>query len=86
MPITTVAETLYTIEFVPDRNVDMDIPCPECSDEDAVIIMNLYVRHQGQCTRFVECCLNCGQRIAVEERPFEVLFEIPESLRAEVSA
>jgi len=78
-------QTIATIHWVKDETVD-EGPCPECSDEDAFITMNIYVRDLGQCVRFVECCIKCGKRVALEERPAEVLIEIPESLRGEVES
>lgn len=74
--------TIATIEYVEDATVDTGAPCPECSDMDAEVVLNLYVRQWGATTRFVECCANCGQRIAVEESPAEVLIEVPKSLAA----
>lgn len=85
MPITKVAKTLYTIAYVQGDSIDVGADCPECSDIDAEIVMNLYVREWGHTTRFVECCVNCGKRIALEERPAEILIEVPESLRAQVA-
>lgn len=89
MPIAAVIErthtTLYTIAYVPGDSIDVGADCPECSDEDATIVMNVYVREHGRCTRFAECCVNCGRRIALEERPAEVLIEVPASLRSEVA-
>lgn len=84
MTATITVHTLYTINWVRDEIVDTQAPCPECSDMDAFVIMNLYVREFGQCTRFVECCLNCGKRIALEEGAAEVLIEVPQSLRIDV--
>jgi hypothetical protein len=77
--------TIATIHWVKDETVD-EGPCPQCSDEDAFITMNVYVRAMGEYTRFVECCIKCGKRVALEERPAEVLIEIPESLRGGVEA
>ena len=76
---TTITTTLYTITTVRDETVD-EGPCPQCDDVDAFIELNLYVREWGQTTRFVECCVPCGQRIALEERAAEVLIEVPASL------
>lgn len=84
MTATVTVHTLYTIHWVRDETVDTEAPCPECADMDAFVIMNLYVREFGQCTRFVECCLNCGQRIALSETAAEVLIEVPASLRPDV--
>lgn len=81
MSITT---TLYTVHTVKDATVDSGFPCPECSEMDAFIELNLYVRQWGQYTRFVECCVTCGRRIALEERSAEVLIEVPASLMATV--
>jgi len=77
--------TLYTVHQVKDATVDSGFPCPECSDIDAFIELNLYVRHQGEYVRFVECCVACGKRIAVDEQPAEVLIEVPASLWNTVS-
>ena len=76
----TIATTLYTVHTVKDETVDAGFPCPECSTIDAFIELNLYVRHQGEYVRYVECCVECGKRIAVDERPAEVLIEVPASL------
>jgi hypothetical protein len=75
--------TLYTVDVVRDATVESGFDCPECSDMDAFIEVNLYVRELGQYTRFVECCIPCAKRIAVDERPAEVLIEVPESLAAD---
>lgn len=88
MSITTsfdrIQTTLYTITYVDGYSIDVDAECPECSDEDAYVVMNLYVREWGQTTRFVECCVNCGKRIALSERPAEILIEVPASIRDQV--
>lgn len=76
--------TIYTINWVKDATVDTEAPCPECSDMDAFVVMNLYVREFGRTTRFVECCIGCGKRIALEEGAAEVLIEVPQSLRNDV--
>lgn len=80
MSTTIATTTLYTVQVVRDATVDSGHPCPECSDMDAFVEVNLYVRHLGQYVRFVESCVECAKRVAVEERPAEVLIEVPESL------
>lgn len=75
---------LATVNYVKDATVDTGAPCPECSDIDAFVEMNIYVREWGEYVRFYECCINCGQRIATSESVAEVLVEIPEHLRSEV--
>lgn len=83
---TTIATTaLYTVHVVNDATVDSGFPCPECSEMDAFIEVNLYVRHAGEYTRFVEACVGCARRVAVDERPAEVLIEVPASLAATVA-
>lgn len=78
---TTIATTaLYSVDIVNDDTVDSGFPCPQCDDLDALIDVNLYVRMAGQYVRFVECCVACAKRVAVDERPAEVLIEVPESL------
>jgi len=81
LPLFVSASTLASFEYVRDTTVDLGADCPECSDEDAEITLNLYVREWGRTVRFVECCVNCAKRITLEEQPAEVLIEIPESLR-----
>lgn len=86
MPITSITpRTIYTVRYVTGYSIDTDELCTQCSDEDAYVVMGLYVRSWGETTRHVECCVNCGMRIALEEQPAEVLIEVPASIRNEVN-
>jgi len=79
-------ETIASVDYVRDETVASGVPCLECCDIDAYVVLNVYVREWGQTVRFAECCVNCGQRIAMSERAAEVLIEIPLSLKADVEA
>jgi hypothetical protein len=81
--MTTITHTtLYTVSVVADRFVETEFHCDECSDVDATVEINVYVRNWGETVRFAGCCVPCGQRIATEDGAAEILIEVPASLAA----
>jgi hypothetical protein len=75
--ITTHGRTRYIVAAVAGQSIDTEAPCPECSDMDAFVTVNVYAREYGQTVRQYEACVPCGQRIALNQGAAEVLIEVP---------
>lgn len=78
--IITYGRTNYIIAFVAGQSIDTEASCPECSDIDAFVVVNVYAREYGRTVRQYEACVPCGKRIAINERTDEVLIEVPAHL------